>query len=87
MNTSKGEKETFKLFDALGAASSDKKHHYIFQGRIYGFYVKRYINNSTITESMMVLVPLLDKNNRPCMFDLVKREYYYNQGTGEFKYG
>ena len=31
--------------------------------------------------------PALDKNNRPCLFDKVGRECYYNQGTGEFLHG
>ena len=32
-------------------------------------------------------VPSLDKNNRPCMFDMVSRQPFYNAGTGEFLYG
>lgn len=33
------------------------------------------------------LVPSLDWNNRPCMYDKVSRQAFYNQGTGEFLYG
>ena len=29
-------------------------------------------------------IPVLDKNNRPCLFDKVGKKCYYNQGTGEF---
>lgn len=33
------------------------------------------------------LIPSLDRQNRPCMFDLVTRTPFYNQGTGEFLWG
>ena len=33
------------------------------------------------------LVPRLDNNNRPCMYDTVSKQTFYNQGTGEFLYG
>lgn len=33
------------------------------------------------------LVPCLDYNNRPCMYDTVSKQTFYNQGTGEFLYG
>ena len=29
----------------------------------------------------------IDSNSRPCLFDRVSKECYYNQGTGEFLYG
>lgn len=32
-------------------------------------------------------VPALDPNGRPCMFDLVSKTPFYNEGTGEFLYG
>lgn len=32
-------------------------------------------------------VPMLDSNNRPCLYDKVNGTYYYNQGDGEFIYG
>lgn len=31
-------------------------------------------------------VPALDPSGRPCMFDLVTREPFYNKGSGEFAY-
>ena len=31
-------------------------------------------------------IPCLDTNNTPCMFDLVTRQPFYNQGTGTFGY-
>lgn len=33
------------------------------------------------------LIPCLDDNGRPCMFDKVSRTTFYNSGTGEFLYG
>lgn len=33
------------------------------------------------------LIPALDPAGRPCMFDTVTRQPFYNQGTGEFQYG
>lgn len=32
-------------------------------------------------------IPVLDWNDRPCMYDKVTGELFYNQGTGEFTYG
>ena len=33
------------------------------------------------------LIPVLDYDNTPCMYDKVSGEFFYNQGTGEFLYG
>lgn len=32
-------------------------------------------------------IPALDPNGRPCMWDVVTKQPFYNQGTGEFTYG
>lgn len=32
-------------------------------------------------------IPVLDWNDRPCLYDKVSGELFYNQGTGEFLYG
>ena len=40
-------------------------------------------NGSTV----MNLVPCLDSNGTPCMFDTVKRKTFYNAGTGDFLWG
>lgn len=32
-------------------------------------------------------IPVLDANNKPCMYDKVNDKYYYNSGTGDFKIG
>lgn len=47
-----------------------------FGGKIYRFFVENQID----------LIPSLDRNGIPCMFDLISRNTFYNQGTGEFLY-
>lgn len=32
------------------------------------------------------LIPCLDNNNEPCMYDTISKQAFYNQGTGEFLY-
>lgn len=52
-----------------------------FQGKVYEF--KIYDNNVLIQH----LVPALDSENTPCMYDKVTQKFYYNNGTGDFLYG
>ena len=47
-------------------------------GRLYSF--KAYRNNNII----MDLIPVLDYGNVPCMYDRVSKQFFYNQGTGQF---
>ena len=47
-----------------------------FSGRIYGFYLEGQIN----------LIPALDRNDTPCMYDTVSKKPFYNAGTGKFLY-
>ncbi len=42
--------------------------------RIYRFTIKGIID----------LIPVLDKDGTPCMFDKVEQKFYYNAGTGDF---
>lgn len=51
------------------------------QIRTYEF--KAYKENDLILD----LIPVLDKNNEPCLYDQVGNLFYYNQGTGSFLYG
>ncbi len=44
---------------------------------------KIYVNNSLVRD----YIPVINALERPCLFDKVSRECYYNQGTGEFLYG
>lgn len=34
----------------------------------------------------LYLIPVLDYNNVPCMYDKVTKQLFYNQGTGQFNY-
>ena len=47
-----------------------------FSGKIYRFFVENQID----------LIPTLDRNGIPCMFDLISKSTFYNQGTGTFGY-
>lgn len=52
-----------------------------FVGRSYSYIIKE--NNNVI----MKLIPCLDTNGTPCMYDVVGKQTYYNAGTGTFNYG
>ena len=49
--------------------------------RIYD--LKLIYNNQLVRD----YIPVLDANDRPCLFDKVSKTCFYNQGTGEFLYG
>lgn len=64
---------TFWLFSASSAYKSYCK---IFNCKIW--------NENKIVRD---LIPCIDSNNKPCMYDTVSKKTFYNQGTGEFLYG
>ena len=43
-------------------------------------YFQIYDNDTLVRD----FVPVLDKDDIPCMYDKVERKFYYNQGTGDF---
>ena len=47
------------------------------------YVLKLYINGNLVRD----YIPVIDSTERPCLFDKVSKECYYNQGTGEFLYG
>ena len=47
-----------------------------FGGKIYRFFVENQID----------LVPALDNNGIPCMYDMISKKPFYNKRTGEFQY-
>lgn len=63
---------SFWLFAANGAFKSYMK---IFGCRLYDDDI-----------SIQDLIPCLDSNDIPCMYDKISKQTFYNQGTGEFKY-
>ena len=48
--------------------------------RLKRFYITR---NGAYT---LNLIPTLDRNGTPCMYDTVSKQTFYNAGTGEFLY-
>ena len=48
--------------------------------KLYGFKV---FKNDILIQN---LIPCLDNNDTPCMYDLVTKQTYYNRGTGTFDY-
>ena len=51
-----------------------------FYGKIYN--CKIWKDDTLIRD----FIPVLDKNGKPCMYDKVEEKFYYNKGTGDFKY-
>lgn len=66
------------LFTWNNAGIADNRR---FQGKVYEF--KIYDNDVLIQH----LIPVLDSENTPCMYDKVTQKFYYNNGTGDFLYG
>lgn len=78
------ERSTFKnfydiyLFTWNNANTADDRG---FSGKAYDF---RIYDRDVLIQH---LVPVLDSNNTPCMFDKITQKFYYNNGTGTFLYG
>ena len=58
---------------------SDENHKYNYDGKIYEFT----LNNNIISQNF---IPALDPSGKPCMYDTVTEQPFYNSGTGEFGY-
>ena len=54
---------------------------YMGSAKIWTYKHKR---NGTLVRDF---IPVMDCNDRPCMYDKVSGEFFYNQGSGEFLYG
>lgn len=60
---------------------------FTFNGGSYNFIGKiYYVTISQREDIYMDLVPVLDANGTPCMFDKISRQCFYNKGTGTFGY-
>ena len=44
------------------------------------YYLKLYDNDILVRD----MIPVLDKDGVPCMYDKVENKFYYNAGTGDF---
>ena len=75
----------------VNSISADNKTDYnylcLFSGkttthpRIFGF--RCYYNDVILCD----LIPVLDISGRPAMYDEVRGQFFYNQGSGEFTWG
>ena len=64
-----------------------KLFYYIEMGPIFGAkskisYFKLYHSDQLVLD----LIPVLDQNNVPCMYDKISDQFFYNQGSGTFEY-
>ena len=50
------------------------------------FYRLRWAKVSQGDQVVMHLIPALDPEQRPCLYDLVQKKTYYNSGSGKFAY-
>lgn len=68
-------KKTIYLFDINGTENIG------WRDRIY------YCQISQEADIIQDLVPVIDTNGTPCMFDTVTKQPFYNEGTGQFRVG
>ncbi len=68
---------TLFLFAYHNSTNTPAMHAYV---RMYSF--KIWDNGELVRD----FIPVLDLNNKPCLFDKVSETLFYNQGTGEFLY-
>ena len=61
--------------------TSTRENYFYGKARVYSFVINK--NNNILRN----YIPVIDSTSRPCLFDKVSKECYYNQGTGEFLYG
>lgn len=89
------EEQLFHEFDTVDNITSYANPLRLFKAYssrtdIYQIATNRFIslkvwneNNELITH----IIPVLDSEGIPCMYDLVTETFFYNQGTGTFSYG
>jgi len=83
--TSNGEKTfscnyTFSLFGVNTGGTTAGSTCLV--GRVY--YCRIWNGSGSLVRD---LIPVLDWNYTPCMYDKVTGQFFYNQGTGTFQYG
>ena len=76
----KATQNTIMLLTRNNNGTPDNTNGYS-KGYSYGFEVLEE------SERKMNLIPCLDSDNNPCMYDTVSKKTFYNSGTGEFLYG
>lgn len=53
-------------------------------GHVYKLYYLKIYDNDKIIRNF---IPVLNKDEIPCLYDTVSKKPFYNQGTGNFLYG
>lgn len=76
----KATQNTIMLLTRNNNGTPDNTNGYS-KGYSYGFEVLEE------SERKMNLIPCLDSDNKPCMYDAISKKTFYNNGTGEFLYG
>lgn len=61
-----------------------KPHPLQTVGYVYKLYYLKIYDNDKIIRNF---IPVLNKDEIPCLYDTVSKQPFYNQGTGEFLYG
>lgn len=77
--------------DAYNAQGSSQFPFFLFALNKYGGIVygsAKIFSFSILTNSelRLNLIPCLDQNGKPCMYDTVAKKFYYNKGAGTFLY-
>lgn len=67
--------------NSVGSGMTQYDTTYTMKGKIY--YFQYYEGDNLI----MDLIPVLDWNMTPCMYDKISGQFFYNTGTGSFTYG
>lgn len=76
--------------DALGFNGKQRPSFLLFAFSLQGtpyitfiskiYFAKLYDNGILVRD----MIPVLDENNVPCMYDYVSGQFFYNRGTGDF---
>lgn len=92
----RAENKSFYVDDTLKGTSTGTVNVQIYNAYLFGvygqsskgigrvYYLKVQDENNRLVQD---LIPCLDNNNRPCMYDTVSKQTFYNQSTREFLYG
>lgn len=73
---------TSKTIPLFGGKANNSDVVNYFAPRSLLWYARLLVNDVVVRD----LIPCLDTNSVPCMYDTVSGKTFYNQGTGTFKY-
>ncbi len=61
--------------------TNNTDNYYFYKGKAY------YLKISKENDIIGYFLPVLDKDNVPCMYDIITKRTFYNKGSDEFLYG